>query len=129
MGLGIKFFALAQTGVSGDPKGDLERADELVSKALALDPNWTVSHKHKGRHLRFQARYPEAVAEHERALALDPSNVDAAGDLGFDYSMHGDFDKSLEYFDKVILQSWSYSPQWRFLVWRQGGGQFRTEKL
>ena len=40
MGLGSKFFALAQTGVSGDPKGDLERADELVSKALALDPDW-----------------------------------------------------------------------------------------
>ena len=103
--LGIKFFALAQTGVSGDPKGDLERADELVSKALALDPNWTVSHLIKGAILRFQARYPEAVAEHERALALDPSNVNAAGDLGFDYLMHGDSDKSLEYFDKAIRES------------------------
>ena len=39
----------------------------------------------RGSILRFQARYPEAVAEHERALALDPSNMDAAGDLGFDY--------------------------------------------
>jgi adenylate cyclase len=103
--LGIKFFALAQTGVSGDPKGDLERADELVSKALALDPNWTVSHHIKGAILRFQARYPEAVAEHERALALDPSYVGAAGDLGFDYGMHGDSDKSLEYFDKAIRES------------------------
>jgi adenylate cyclase len=101
----IKFFALAQTGVSGDPKGDLERADELVSKALALDPNWTVSHHIKGAILRFQARYPEAVAEHERALALDPSNVGAAGDLGFDYGMHGDSDKSLEYFDKALRES------------------------
>ena len=43
----------------------------------------------KGNILRFQARYPEAVAEHERALALDPSNVDAAADLGFDYVMLG----------------------------------------
>ena len=103
--LGIKFFALAQTGVSGDRKRDLERADELVSKALALDPNWTVSHHIKGAILRFQARYPEAVAEHERALALDPSNVGAAGDLGFDYGMHGDSDKSLEYFDKAIRES------------------------
>ncbi|HEY1454295.1 MAG TPA: adenylate/guanylate cyclase domain-containing protein [Roseiarcus sp.] len=103
--LGIKFFALAQTGVSADPKGDLQRADELVSKALALEPNWTVSHHIKGAILRFQARYPEAVAEHERALALDPSNVGAAGDLGFDYVMHGDSDKSLEYFDKAIRES------------------------
>ena len=43
MVLGSKFFLLAQTGVSGDPKGDLERADELESKALALDPDWTWS--------------------------------------------------------------------------------------
>jgi TolB-like protein/class 3 adenylate cyclase/Tfp pilus assembly protein PilF len=103
--LGIKFFGLAQTGVSGDPKGDLQRADELVSKALALEPNWTASHHIKGAILRFQARYPEAVAEHERALALDPSNVGAAGDLGFDYVMHGDSDKSLEYFDEAIRES------------------------
>ena len=42
MVLGVKFFMPAALGVSGDPKGDLERADELVSKALALDPDWTL---------------------------------------------------------------------------------------
>ena len=102
---GSSSSALAAIGGSGDPKGDLERADELESKALALDPDWTWPHDMKGDILRFQARYPEAVAEHERALALDPSNVDAAGDLGFDYVMLGQFDKSLEYFDKAILAS------------------------
>jgi adenylate cyclase len=105
MGLGVKFFTLAQTGVSGDPKGDFERADQLVSKALALDPDWTFPHDLKGSILRFQARYQEAVAEHERALALDPSNVSAATDLGLDYLMLGRFDKSLEYFDKAIRAS------------------------
>jgi tetratricopeptide (TPR) repeat protein len=75
MGLGNKFFSLGQTGVSADPKGDFQRADELVSKALALDPDSTWPHQLKGDILRFQARYQEAIAEHERALALDPSNV------------------------------------------------------
>ena len=89
MGLGDKFFMLAAIGVSSDPKGDLERADELVSKALALDPDWAWNHYLKGGILRFQARYPEAVAEHERALALDPSNVDAAANLGCDYVFFG----------------------------------------
>ena len=82
MALGDKFFMLAALGVSGDPKGDLERADELASKALALDPDWAWPHGLKGDILRFQARYQEAVAEHERALALDPSNVDAAAEPG-----------------------------------------------
>lgn len=103
--LGWKFFQLAQSGVSGNPKGDLERADELVSKALTLDPDWTWPHVLKGNIFGFQARFPEAVAEHERALALDPSNVEAFASLGWDYGRHGEFDKSVEYFDKAILES------------------------
>jgi adenylate cyclase len=103
--LGVKFHISAQTGVSGDPKGDFQRADELVSKALALDPDWANPHFLKGEIRRFQARFPEAIAEHERALALDPSNVYAAMGLGWDYANFGEFDKSFEYFDKAIRAS------------------------
>ena len=107
--LGLKFLNLAQSGASSDSKGDLERADELESKALALDPDSTWSHVYKGGILELQARYQEAVAEHERALALDPSNVYAAANLGFDYLNVGEFDKSLQYFDKAIRAS-PYDP-------------------
>jgi adenylate cyclase len=103
--LGVKFWVLAALGVSGDPKGDLERADELESKALALDPDWTWPHDVKGGILREQRRTEEAVAEHERALALDPSNMDAAAQLGIDYRFLGRFDKSLEYFDRAIRRA------------------------
>jgi adenylate cyclase len=109
LGLGEKFFLLAALGGSGDPKGDLERADELVSKARALDPDWSWNHELKGDVLRFQARYPEAVAEHVRALALDPSDVYAVASLGWDHIFFGHFDKGLEYFDKAILAS-PYDP-------------------
>ena len=115
--LGYKFFRLAQSGVSGDPKGDFQRADELASKALALDPDWSSNHLLKGDILRFQARYQEAIAEFERALALDPSNVYATASLGWAYEMHGEFDKGLEYFDKAILES-PYDP---FLAHFYGG--------
>ena len=50
MGFGTKFFMLAALGVSGDPKSDLERADELASKALALDPDWRLDSRLEGRH-------------------------------------------------------------------------------
>ena len=102
MALGVKFYLPAALGLSSDPKGDLERADQLESKALALDPDWTWPHDLKGNILRAQGRVEEAVAEHERALVLDPSNTDAAGELGFDYMLRGEFDKSLEYLDKAI---------------------------
>ena len=115
--MGVKFLMLAALGVSGDPKGDLERADELESKALALDPDWTWPHDLKGDILRSQGRAEEAVAEYERALALDPSNVDAAANLGSTTNVLGQFDKSLEYLDKAIWAS-PYDPADRLLVWQ-----------
>jgi adenylate cyclase len=115
--VGIKFWLPAALGLSGDPKGDLDRADELVSKALALDPDWTWVHEMKGAILRQQGRTEEAVAEAERALTLDPSNVYAAGDLGFEYQFLGQFDKSIEYFDRAIRMS----PSDAGLVYWYGG--------
>jgi adenylate cyclase len=103
--LGAKFWLRAELGLSGDPKFDLERGDELASKALALDPDYGWAHDVKGGILRTQGRTEEAVAEHERALTLDPSNVDAAAQLGIDYRFLGRFDKSLEYLDRAILAS------------------------
>ena len=97
MELGVKFLVRWQAGASSDPKGDLERADELESKALALDPDWANPHDVKGNILRFQGRTEEAVPEDERALALDPSDMHAVVDLGFDYGDLGQFDKGLEY--------------------------------
>jgi TolB-like protein/lipopolysaccharide biosynthesis regulator YciM len=105
MVLGVRFFVPALLGVSGDPKGDLGRADEWESKALALDPDYAWARDLKGGVLRLQGRPEDAVAEHERAIALDPSNVDAVAGLGVDYLDLGDFDKSLEYFDKAIRAS------------------------
>ena len=71
--LGIKFFTPVAAGVSGDRKGDLEPADELESKALAVDRDNSYARLHKGAVLRFQGRTNEAVAEDECSLALDPS--------------------------------------------------------
>jgi adenylate cyclase len=102
MALPIKFFVPVTQGLSSDPKGDLARADVLVSKALALDPDWTWTHDLKGAVLRAQGRATEAIAEHERALTLDPSNTDAVGQLGWDYGNLAEFDKSLEYRNKAI---------------------------
>jgi adenylate cyclase len=103
--LGNKFLWPALLGLSSDPKGDFERADELESKGLALDPNDTWAHSLKGWILLAQGRNEEAVAEFERALTLDASFADADVGLGSDYMRLGEFDKSFEYFDKAIRAS------------------------
>jgi tetratricopeptide (TPR) repeat protein len=107
--LGAKFLVPASLGVSGDPKGDLGRADELASKALALDSEYASALSTKAIILQFQGRAEEAVVEHERALAIDPSNVFDAGMLAIAYQFLGEWDKSLEYLDKAILAS-PYDP-------------------
>jgi TolB-like protein/Flp pilus assembly protein TadD len=103
--LGNKFWWPAALGLSSDPKGDFERADELVSKALTLDPDAVWTHSVKGWILLGQGRSDEAVAEFERALALDPSWADGDVGLGWVYLTLGEFDKSTEYLDKAIRLS------------------------
>jgi adenylate cyclase len=115
--LGIKFFVPAALAISGDPKGDVERADELVSKALALEPDWTGIRSMKGQILLVQGRNEEAGAAFERALALEPSNADADSGLGWVFLRRGEFDKSLESFDKAMRVS-PYDQQ--LFIWYSG---------
>ena len=97
--LATKFYLQVPFGDGPDPES-LKRADLLVSKALIIDP--TYGHEVKGEILRLQGRLNEAITEFERALALDPTSGDAVGFLGNAYWLAGQFEKSLEYFDKAV---------------------------
>ena len=119
---------MAALGLSSDPKGDFERADELESKALALDPDDPWAHSQKGWITLSQGRNDEAVADFERALALDASWADAYVGLGWVHLRLGEFGKSVEYLDKAIRVS-PYDPECSLLVRRQGAGQFRAEAI
>ena len=77
--LSAKYWLPVGMGVSADPKADLKRADELVSRAIALNPNVDSHHHNKAMILLNQARYDKSAAENERALALNPSDVFAYG--------------------------------------------------
>jgi TolB-like protein len=103
--LSAKFFYPVLWLLSVDPKGDLQRADELASKALALDPNYARAHASRAYILSAQRRLDESIAELEQALTLDPALLSAVGSLGWDYLYIGQFEKSLEYFDKAIRLS------------------------
>jgi TolB-like protein/tetratricopeptide (TPR) repeat protein len=103
--LAVNTFYLNSVAAA-DRKAELKRADELVSRALALDPNYARAHSLKGCTLSFQkGRLDESLAEYERALSLDPAMVIAVVGLGYDNLYLGQFEKGLEYLDKAIRLS------------------------
>jgi adenylate cyclase len=89
----------------GLPERDLKRADELVSRALARDPNSAFAHAEKAGVLVDQERPEEAISEAERALSLDPTMAIAYLHMGEASIALGSFEKGLEFFDKAIRLS------------------------
>jgi adenylate cyclase len=90
---------------SDDPIAATRRADELVSRALAVDPNFDYAHIVKAWVLMAQNRQEEAIVEAERGLALNPSNTQAYMALGVANNFLCRPDRVMEAIDKVIRLS------------------------
>ena len=90
---------------SDDPIAATRRADELVSRALAVDPNFDYAHIVKAWVLMAQNRQEEAIVEAERGLALNPSNTQAYTALGVANLFLCRPDRSIEAVDKAIRLS------------------------
>lgn len=103
--LSFKFINQVLTIQSQDREADIRRADELVSRALSIDPNAYAAHHAKALVLLTQKRFEEAVVEAERCLALSPSFVNAYGDLSIASSYLGRPQKAIEYADKAMRLS------------------------
>ena len=80
-GLADALVSAVQDFFSDTPEDDLRRAKELVSAALAIDPNYAYAHHIRANILRFEKQYEEAMAEYELELALAPHAVIARSHL------------------------------------------------
>jgi adenylate cyclase len=100
--LSIGFISPVVLGTSIDPGADLKRADELASRAIAVDENFPWGHLAKANVLRIERRFDDAIAEIERALALDPGLAEAYGFLGETYRSIGQFEEAIKFFDRAI---------------------------
>src|SRR5205814_2376615 len=61
---------------SADPQ-TLERALELAQQAVALDDSLPIAHALLGQVYHEKKQYDQAIAEGERAIALDPNSADS----------------------------------------------------
>ena len=90
---------------STDCEGDVGRADELVSRALAFDPNSYQAHHAKARLLVAQKNAEEASIEAERSLRLNPSFISPYLPLCQANLMLGLPKKTIEYADRAMRLS------------------------
>ncbi len=112
---------------SRDPPADIRQADEFVTRALAIDPNFYAAHNAKAYVLMAQGRTQEAVIEGERSLALNPSFIDAYLALGVASNFLGRPDRTLELDDKAIRLS-PRDPQLRDLYHQKGWAFFMKQQ-
>jgi serine/threonine-protein kinase len=101
---------------------DLDRAEELLNQALALDPDFAQAHAAMGDVLLSRGTWDlfEGIsgasevlssARHsaEKALDLDDSMAQPCGTIAWIYFMEGNMDKAEEWFEKVFARS-AYIP-------------------
>jgi tetratricopeptide (TPR) repeat protein len=94
---------------SDRPDADLQRAEQLAGQALAMAPNSAPAHYARGRVLRAQSRFAEAIPEYERAIALDRSRAPAYAHVGWCKFLTGSVDEALPYFEQAVRLS-PYGP-------------------
>jgi adenylate cyclase len=70
-------------GMTDSAAADLARAEGLIGQALAALPRSAYAHYVKGRVLRAQNRWEDAIPEYETALALNRNLVGALNGLGW----------------------------------------------
>jgi class 3 adenylate cyclase/TolB-like protein/Tfp pilus assembly protein PilF len=90
---------------SDDPIAATRRADELASRALAIDPNFDYAHIVKAWVLMAQNRQEESIVEAEHSLALNPSDVVAYMVIGVANNFLCRPDRVMEAIDKAIRLS------------------------
>jgi TolB-like protein/Tfp pilus assembly protein PilF len=103
--LSFKFIDRVLSEQSLDREADIRQAGELVSRALAIDPNDYGVHFAKAEILLGQEHFEEAMVEAERSLALSPSFVSAYSPLSVASSFLGRPQEAVEYADKAMRLS------------------------
>jgi tetratricopeptide (TPR) repeat protein len=81
---------------SSDRGVDVARVEALFRKSLALDPHWADTHLQLGILYYDQHREPEAIAEFQVAVRLNPDDPDAHYHLAQAYLRAGDQERGHE---------------------------------
>jgi len=123
-GYALAYSSLAATlgnevifGSYKNPREVLERAYKLAEKAVSLDDSLAYSHQALGFiSILYQKDYDKAIAEAERAVALEPNSAEAYGLLAQHLTWAGRPDEAIPFFKKALRFSPISNPRWLFTM-------------
>jgi tetratricopeptide (TPR) repeat protein len=100
------YFQLADAYIqkaraSGEP-AYFELAEQALRKSLNLNPAQSGAHCHLAHVMAMRHDFAAAAVEAERAIAIDPSDVDAHGVLGDAFVETGRFEQAEKAYKKMI---------------------------
>lgn len=88
-----------------DPRSELIRADEAISRALQTNPNDAMAHLTKGEIFRAQKRFDDAIAEYERAIADNRNLAAAYAQIGGTKTLNGRAQEAFEPVERAMRLS------------------------
>jgi tetratricopeptide (TPR) repeat protein len=77
-----------------------EKKFRLLEELTRKYPQEKQAHNEIGLFYDAKRKYPEALAEYEKALVLDPNFGSALNQAGYVYAAIGDFEKAIRYFER-----------------------------
>jgi adenylate cyclase len=113
-----------------DGTQSLERAFELVQRAVALDDSVPLSHLVLSQVYLWKKQYNQAIAEAERAVALNPNDAEGYLYLGGTLVYAGRPEEGIELTEKAMRLNPRYPPVYLFnLGWAYGMARRYEEAL
>lgn len=94
--------ALQLLGVLAYQVGDVPSAFELISAAVAVDPNYAEAHFHLGLACKAQGRFDEAIESYQRSIELNPAHPQAHNNLANTYQAIGRLDEAATSYRKAL---------------------------
>jgi serine/threonine protein kinase/Tfp pilus assembly protein PilF len=89
-----------EAGYAGAVEHNSEKRRHILLELAKNYPQEKQFHYDLGRFYEDRGEYPEAIAEYEKALTLDPNFGPALNQVGYDYAAVGELEKALEYFKR-----------------------------
>jgi serine/threonine protein kinase/Flp pilus assembly protein TadD len=89
-----------EAGYAGAVERDMDKRLRLLQDLTNRYPQEKQFHTDLGLVYQGLQRYPEAIAEYEKALALDPNFGPALNQTGYAHAQTEQFEKAIDYFER-----------------------------